>query len=140
MADITKAITIHLNSITAIDDLVNKRITPDTKPQNSEFPAISIFAASGDSVQDLDGGSGIANDTIQIDCWSESRTEANDLAELIRAELVGFRGTMGGIFVEGVTITSKVDDTEDPVEGSNNYVYKRIFDYDFWYSEATANK
>ena len=73
-------------------------IYPSWLPQqNTTFPAITF---SVDDVQDdqlLDGVGSLTQSLVSIDCWAATYAAAHTLADVVKAELVGYVGTFGNV-------------------------------------------
>lgn len=70
-----------------LNDLVGSRVYFDRAPDKVERPYIVLLQAGGDSVEFLDGPSGMDLVRLQVDVYAETRTEANELMSQVRVRL-----------------------------------------------------
>jgi hypothetical protein len=82
--EIGKAIYNILSNNTDVVNLVDTRIFPNVAPQTTEFPFI-IYDVNGVQPNDTkDGPSTLDTNDVMISCYSETYSQASDLAKKIR--------------------------------------------------------
>jgi hypothetical protein len=82
--EIGKAIFNILSNDSDVLALVESRIFPNVAPQTTEFPFI-IYDVTGVQPNDTkDGPSTLDTNDVMISCYSETYSEASDLAKKIR--------------------------------------------------------
>ena len=82
--EIGKAIYSILSNDSDVSTLVETRIFPNVAPQTTEFPFI-IYDVTGVQPNDTkDGPSTLDTNDVMISCYSETYSEASDLAKKIR--------------------------------------------------------
>jgi hypothetical protein len=82
--EIGKAIYNILSNNSDIVNLVDTRIFPNVAPQTTEFPFI-IYDVTGVQPNDTkDGPSTLDTNDVMISCYSETYSQASDLAKKIR--------------------------------------------------------
>ncbi len=96
------AIVKHLVANSGVAALVGEQIYPELIPAEASLPAISISEVGSLEYQCLEGGAGLFNTTMQINCWSEVVDTARSVRKAAIAALDGFAGTMGG--TGGITV------------------------------------
>ena len=110
------------------------------KTPNGYFPAIAYQRISGSHEHDLQGAAGLANPTIQCNCWSTSYAEAKFLSEFVRAALQGFRGVVDGDGfaddIHGITLTDSRDLYVPPTKAEDVGVYGVSLDFSCWVVES----
>lgn len=74
--------------------------------------------------------------TFEIDCWADSYSGADTLAEAVRQELQGFSGTMGSDTVTSVTLDDEEDAYEPPDDGSDEGIFRITLRYRIQYRES----
>ena len=85
--EIGKAIYNILSTTTNISDLVGTRIFPNVAPQTTTFPFI-IYDVTGVQPNDTkDGASTLDTNDVMISCYSETYSQASDLAQKIRVAM-----------------------------------------------------
>lgn len=70
--DVNELVFMTLRDDPTVAALVNARIFPQRLPDVHDWPCISYFLVFGLDVTDLAGRSGLENDQVQIDCWSDT--------------------------------------------------------------------
>lgn len=145
MADFGDEFKTYLKTITAITNRVGSgsdaRIYPDRIREGAAMPAIAyVEGGGGHSFEHLGGISGLAETVMHVYTYGSSRTEANDLAEVVRlAPLQGFDGTMGSTAVRAVSASGHRDtgfDTPRHASDRPRYWTRRI--YNIHHAEATS--
>ncbi len=138
MTYLSKDIRDHLISSTAIVNAFSDNIYADFIPQ-SERPqyAIVINDLSNDPTYDLGGEVGLHTSHVQIDIWTDGtgqKNKANELGELVRNMLSGYRGQFG----DGVYGTSRMirnnTVTSPPVDGSDQHRWRVSMDFEVIHS------
>ena len=123
MANTGSNIRTYLLTKSAITDLVSTRIRPDLLAQSDSLPAIVYSEIFTNHQHTLTAAAGIEECMLELMCYSSTRTEADSLADLVRQQLQGYRGTAGSVEV----ISSKLDDTghgyEQPQDDSEDGKY-----------------
>lgn len=124
MSDLLAAMVTYLRTKTDVTDLTSTRIRPDVLKQNETLPAIAIdeFATTHENV--LSGAAGIYASRVRVDCYAQTRTGANSLAEEVREELQGYRGAMGSEFVHSVQLDGRIKDIVQQKDGSDLPLYR----------------
>ena len=116
------ALRTRLLADATISGLVSTRIYDGQAPQGAAFPRILIQQISGGSDYHLTGETRVADAIFQIGCWSKTTAEASAIADAIRLEISGKRGTYGSggdiATVESCQRTGSFITHEDPVDGS----------------------
>src|SRR5574343_1201324 len=107
MTYLVKDIRDQLAASTAVLDAFSDRIFPDAIPQEVRdsdggrrtlYPAIVLNEISAQPEFDLGGESGVHATQLQLDIYTDGsggRQRANELGELVRNRLSGYRGQFG---------------------------------------------
>ncbi len=141
---ITDTLRPRLKSLASITDLVgsgdNARIFDEYQKQDAALPHIVFEVFEGFSTEHLGGITGIAENRIQISCFGVTQLAANDLADLVRRALQGFRGTIDGQKINGITSASGFEHGHDrpKVTGSTNYRFWTSRDFNVAYTESST--
>jgi len=137
MSDLNAAVYDILSTTSAISAIVGGRIRPDALDQNEIIPAVVFWRVSGTSENTINGSvSGLARSRVTIESYSESRSEANDVAEQIRIALINARGTYAGTQVRNCLIdTHQQQFVENPNDGNSQMRYVTSQDFTFFYIE-----
>ena len=112
--EIGKAIYNILSTTTNISDLVGTRIFPNVAPQTTTFPFI-IYDVNGVQPNDTkDGASTLDTNDVMISCYSETYSQASDLAQKIRVAMDRINeGTYGGEQIQSSQFQSYNDIFDD---------------------------
>lgn len=92
---IDEAIVTRLISQSAITDLVSKDPLPDFYPQNEPLPVITYTLEDDNSIHTQGGPSALRQAIYLICVWSETPSQATEIAILIQAALDGYQGDIG---------------------------------------------
>ena len=105
-------------------------------PETQRAPFITFQRVSGSKVRDINGPSGLAQTTFQIDAYDDDYVGNKTLADDIRKILDGFRGTVtigpDSIDVGGVSMQGERDFVESETDPK---LYRASVDYLFTYHE-----
>lgn len=151
MTFLVKDIRDQLTASTAILDAFSDRIFPDSIPQelrDSEgnrrtlYPAIVIGEISAQPEYDLGGESGVHTTQLQLDVYTDGtggRPKANELSELVRNRLSGYRGQFG-TGCSGTCRLIRVPTTiEAPTDASDNKRYRVSMDFEIIHTAAVPD-
>lgn len=113
----------------AITDLIVARWYPDELPQGATVPAVVYELISGDEEGHLGGRVEVSHVRMQLDAIALTRTAAVALADAIRGNdttpgLSGFRGNMGSVFIEGVSVASGLRCSTEELESGSDRRYR----------------
>ena len=130
-------IRTYLLTKSAITDVIGTRLRPDILAQSDTLPAMTYTEMYTNHFYTIDAAAGIENCMLEIMVYSETRTQADSLADLVRQQLQGYRGTAGS----GEVISCKLDDTghgyEQPTDDSDNGKYISGLRFDIHVQETT---
>ena len=103
---IGKVIYSRLSTDGSITAYVGTKIYPDITPQNVQYPFVVYTIVNSLPVDFKDGQSNLEEITLQIDVYTQSYDDTQDLANLIRNRLDRFTGTAEGIDVQTIKYMS----------------------------------
>jgi len=103
---IGKLIYSRLSTDGSITAYVGTKIYPDITPQNVQYPFVVYTIVNSLPVDFKDGQSNLEEITLQIDVYTQSYDDTQDLANLIRNRLDRFTGTVEGIDVQTIKYMS----------------------------------
>lgn len=123
------AIYSILSGESDITDLVSTRIFPNVAPQTTVFPFI-IYDVDGDSPTDTKQGvSELDINSVMVSCYSETYTQACDLALHIRTALDRLpEATYGTIKIQSSEYRGYNDIFDD--KAGDNGIYRKAIDFD----------
>lgn len=110
--------------------LAGSRLYPQKLPQGSTLPATVYQQVSEAGDMAHDGPLNLFKAVYQFDNYGSSLSQAKALALALRQQLNGYKGTVGGVTIEGVFFVNMVDDFGDALD-----VYRVSVDFRFMYKE-----
>lgn len=135
MADIGTALRAVLTADSGVSALCGTRIYPDQLPQGCAFAAIRYSVISDRSDQHQGGGSALAEASVQIDCYAQTRLAANALGNAARLALARHRGTAASVFIRDVDPGYGRTGFESPDDAGDLGLYVHSRDVRAWYTE-----
>lgn len=137
MTFLVKDIRDRLAASANVVDKVSDRIYSEVAPQQASLPYLILNEISQQPEFYLGGEAGRHTSVIQIDVYTDGKKgqqEANEIAELVRNRLSGFRGTFGA----GCYGTSRMIRCESnpvpPVDGSDFTKRRVSMDYEIFHT------
>ena len=130
---IHEAVRTTLISATDVSDVIGTKVFPAIAPQGTELPYITYQIISNNADQHMSGASGLQETRIQLNCWSASYAEVQNLAEAVRESLLPMSGTINSTLICGVTSEGKRDTYEKPQSGEEVGVYGVSEDFNIWF-------
>lgn len=112
---IGKLIYNRLSTEGAILAYVGTKIYPDIVPQNVQYPFVVYSIVNSLPVDFKDGQSNLEEITLQIDVYTQSYDDTQDLSNLIRNRLDRFVGIVEDVEVQSIkymSATSQVFNAE----------------------------
>ena len=103
---IGKLIYNRLSTDGSITAYIGTKIYPDITPQNVQYPFAVYTITNSLPVDYKDGQSNLEEITLQIDVYTQSYDDTQDLANLIRNRLDRFTGTVEGVEVQTIKYVS----------------------------------
>ena len=137
MATIEEAVNALLLATSTVTALVGSgsaaRIFPLVIPQDAARPAIAYQKISSPKTMSHSGSSHLARSRFQFTVQAATYTSAKALAAAVRDGLIGYRGTVSGVRIDGILFE---DDNDGDIEIQSNEVlpYVRL-DAAIWHSE-----
>ena len=122
-----KAIYSILSDNAAVDALISDRIYPNVAKQTSAFPFV-VYQVTGDDPTDTkDGVSPLDENAILVMCFSQTYTQASDLADKVRIALDRVDGTYEGVELQGIQYLSYNEDFD--VKDDDDGVYVKSLNF-----------
>lgn len=123
---------------TAIAAVVGDRVFEQVLPQGTAVPSIRIWIVDGKSQEHLEGGSGLAMDRVQVDCYASTPPAADSLSTLVRLRLQGHIGAMADTYVDGIVhLAGPRHGQDQPTKGSDQWRFITSRDFEIAHQEAT---
>jgi hypothetical protein len=115
-------------------------IHPGQLPDAPEYPAVVLTKAFGSGEYDLEGDVGVEDARLQIDVVGTGQAQADDLAQLIRRFLSGYRSdgadSSGSCVIQSVTCINDFDLTETGTERGGPRLKRRVLEFRVWNMEV----
>ena len=103
---IGKLIYSRLSTDGSITAYIGTKIYPDITPQNVQYPFVVYTITNSLPVDYKDGQSNLEEITLQVDVYTQSYDDTQDLANLIRNRLDRFTGTVESVKVQTIKYVS----------------------------------
>lgn len=120
---------------TYLRETVCARTYPTRLPTAPTYPAIRYTVISAPVEYELAGESTLQPVTVQLSCYAQSYADVRALAETVRSTLSAYRGYIGGVWVEPISVRVLADMYE-----SDDRLYHIPVELEVWYaSEPTGS-
>lgn len=135
MTFVVKDIADHLKGSTNILNAFSDDIYPEIIPQHRKdqwVQALVLNDLTNEPEMSLEGEVGTHTTVVQIDVWTNGvggKARANELSELVRNRLNGYRGTFGTGCYGTARMIRNDSVTAPPVDGSD--LHRRRVSMDF---------
>lgn len=137
MTFILRDIRDRLEASSNIANEFGERIYADVAPQSVTYPFILLSDLSGQPEYALDGEVGTHISQIQVDVWTDGtggKQKANELGELVRNRLSGYRGTIGDGAYGTIRMIRNDTTAPPPLEGSSEHRRRVSMDFEVIHS------
>ena len=130
MASFLGALGTYMASVTAISDIVDNKIYSFPEPQDVTHPYIVMFRVGNETENTIADPLDFENDTFQVDVYSDSYTEANNLEEAIVTALNMLnQTTIGGYHVFSIMKNYAQDLSILENDNSQNKIVRKQLDF-----------
>ncbi len=128
MADLLQGLYAYLQTQTGVTNLVSDRVYPDQAPSNTTLPYITYYQQDSEKPRNLESASALAQDTISVLLYGESRLSVQTLSEAVRNALYGrknidFPQTSGSLDVRSISWLGQTASYEPPTDASEQAAY-----------------
>lgn len=103
------AIYNRLSNFSALTSLVSTRIYPGIAPQNTAIPYVTYQQISNESISAMGADTGLERPRFQVDSWSTSPLEADNVAIQVKSALQRYEGTLEGTTIQVIFLENDVD-------------------------------
>jgi len=132
--EVGKAIFKILKDNSDVNALVGTRIYPMVARQGTDFPFIIYDVLSDDPTDYKEGVSSLDTTSIMVSVYSETYSQAADLAKKVRTALDRQSGTIDGIKVQSIKYDGYNDffdlDSFDNSATNARGVFRKALDFD----------
>jgi Protein of unknown function (DUF3168) len=125
-----------------VADLVGTRVYPLRLPQATPAPVLpAIRYQRIDTVRApyremATGRSEYVRPRFQIDCFATTPAGAQQVADAVRAQIDGFRGTSAGMAIGGIALEDEAADLEEGVGVGGAPIYRHRLDFLIGHAET----
>lgn len=133
---IAQAIRTYLLTKTTVTNEVGSRIRPDALIENETMPALVIQETASDHEEQLSGAGGISQSSVTIACYSNTRMEADSVAEIVRQVLHGYTGAAGNETIQSSQLEDRANGYMTPVDGGDVGLYFNNLDFRITFTET----
>lgn len=135
MSSLLPSMRTYLLTVTAITAMVGDRISIDHSDQGDQEPRLVLFDISSIQGHTLRGADGLPRARVQIDCIGTSRQQADELGELVRMALDGFKGQWDEQSIDSCLMQTNFADFEPSPGLDHHRRYVRHQDYFIYHHE-----
>jgi len=108
---------------------VGSRIYPDYIPEGTTYPAVRLSMVSNRAEPHMTNVSACSTMLMQVDIVSDTRLEANSIAETTRMHMSGYRGAMGSLEVRSCYESRQSAESLPPEDSSDEWLHVSSSDY-----------
>jgi hypothetical protein len=113
----------------SLASIIGSRIYFSNPSQLSQYPCLTVNVGKREYGYNLAGHDGTSLATIDITAYSLTEASAIAIAEIIRNNFQGFRGTQSGVAILRCFLDDESDDTSQPIDGSDQWIYECSLSY-----------
>jgi hypothetical protein len=114
-----KAIYYLLTNATGVTDIVSTRVYPEVAQQDAALPYIVYNVTNNEPTDTKPEPSKLDTAQVEVNIYSDSYTEAIDLAVAVRAALDRVKGTYNGVNVQSIQYLNEIIDFDEPQRAYN---------------------
>lgn len=98
-----------LNGNLDVNSQVGNRIYPNYMPQSATMPAIVYQIINTNRMYTMTGQVDMPEKRVQLECWAESYSEADQLCDHVRKLLSDYTGTVNNLQIDAIFIEDESD-------------------------------
>lgn len=136
MADVATALTSLLANDATVSGLVGARIGPWQALQGEVRPFVAYQQTDGTHEHSFTAGQQLGRAFYQFNCVADTYLEVTGLANAVREQLSGYRGTSEGVVIQSCLSTDERDVPVPPIAGQPKPIYTRQIDFSVWFTES----
>jgi hypothetical protein len=134
--DIGPSIVAKLLADIPTTGLIGNRIYPEFQPEICKrFPLIVYTCDKAEADESYSGASGLANQSIKVQCISKTRDQAAALGRIVFNVLADMAGIWGGVQIQDCSYVTEEESMEPmPEMGPDVILHVRELEFNVWYS------
>jgi hypothetical protein len=130
---VREAVVAFLAGLPGIQALVGSRVYWADPSQVAAYPCIAVKITKRTYVYNLAGFAGASLCTAEITAIGGSESACVAICEVVRDSYQGFRGLQSGVAVLRCLLGDESDDTVEPPDGSDGWIYQVGVDYEIFH-------
>lgn len=130
------ALMTRFAAVTAVTDAVSTRIWQQRAPDDPTLPYMVVHAIGGTPHHHYGGAAVVAEEVYQLDIYAATTASRDSVKEAVRNALDGYRGTVGSVVVQTITLEPPIDDIEGLDAGRQSGIYTSRIDARVFYERA----
>ena len=140
--DAQDAVRILLINDTDVSALVDTRVYSEYAPQSVAFPYIVMQRVTAQHENYFLGSGGLVQPQLQLDLYTKTKADKDDLMEKVRAVIDGFRGnvTIGSetLYLQRCQLVRDLTDLVQPQDGSDRQIWRGSLDFELAHEETVT--
>lgn len=136
---IEDGIYTYLTAQTALTTHVATRIYPNRAAQNASRPYIVYARFGGEPVYEMQGETGLSSGRYRFMTVADTYASAKTVANALRGELSGYRGSMGSDSISACFLTNESEDFIQDPHGRETGFHEIVSDYEFHYQQTVPS-
>ena len=104
-------------------------------PQKASLPAITYQQTGGARNHTLEGTDNMTPSVWRFNCWSETYSEAETVAQTVKAALDDYTGTASGVTIQNAHYESDTDLLEQRAGTDQLTRFGKGINFNVWYNE-----
>jgi hypothetical protein len=131
MSNITKAVSVHLLSESAVTSICSTRIVIGALKQGMQLPALVVSKISDVPENHIAGPGSLSTARIQVDCFADTQPVASSLKDAVTnaMETEGVAVTWDSIEITESNLDDDSEFYEPPIDGSDKPRFRVSLDF-----------
>ena len=129
---IYSAIVTRLEADATLTALISDRLYPDEVPQDDDLPAVFYMTVSDIKDQFLTVQSPLEAPNIQFTAYADTKAEAAEVADAIKASLNDYQGTLSTSTVQYIQLVNELPSKYTTADGTKKF-YTHDLEYQVWH-------
>lgn len=116
--EIDEALLAYLLAQSGLATLIDRRLYPDERPQDSNLPAVSYMYISDVKEHTLTAQQKLESPMIQFTSYASTIAQAREVSSQVKAALADYSGTLSGLEVQYIKLVNELPSTERNADGT----------------------
>ena len=128
-----------LTASTAVANAIGDKILPSLADQDDAIPYVIYDRLSSDYPIHLGGGTKRENIRIAFDCFANTRSSANSIADVLYDRLHGKTGLVGSTRFDSIFVDNRWDGSIPPNDASDTGTYVASITINAWHAATVPS-